>query len=201
MNKLKIITFLIFIFLSACNNDKVETNMSNKLIEFEFITQDEEVFGLQDLEGEWSIVNFMYTDCTIICPTTTPNMATVQEKAAELDLDVQFVSFSVDPATDSPKILREYIKDYPIDLNNWSFLTGYDFKEIKKISNESFETVLEGGGPDEHAFVHSTSFFLVTPNGEIVKKYDGMSTDELNIIIDDLQLALSSSNNFKNNST
>ncbi len=187
MRVLRISILFLIVFLAACNSEQIDTNMSQEIAEFEFMTQDNEEFGLRDLEGEWWIANFMYTNCTIICPTTTPNMASVQDMTKKLDLDIQFISFSVDPDNDSPEVLKEYTEDYPVDLSNWNFLTGYDFEKIQKLSNNSFETVLEGGGPDEHAFVHSTSFFLVNPNGEIIKKYDGMSTDELNAIVDDLQ--------------
>lgn len=164
--------------------------MSQEITDFNFITQDNEKFGLKDLEGEWWVANFMYTDCTIICPTTTPNMASVQDMTRKQDLDVQFISFSVDPDNDTPEVLKTYIEDYPVDLSNWRFLTGYDFEKIRKLSNNSFRTVLEGGGPDEHAFVHSTYFFLINPDGEIIKKYDGMSTNEMEQIVDDLDTVL-----------
>ncbi|MBY7144686.1 SCO family protein [Virgibacillus sp. NKC19-3] len=178
------------LFITACGGEQIESNMSEEVADFEFVTQDNETFGLEDLEGDWWLANFMYTNCTIVCPTTTPNMAMVQDVLDESNLDAQFVSFSVDPKNDTPEVLKDYAKQYPVDLSNWSFLTGYDFDEIQQLSKDSFQTILEGGGPDEHEFAHSTYFFLVNPDGEIIKKYDGMSSDEMDVIVEDLKTVL-----------
>src|SRR5699024_9865749 len=57
----------------------------------------------------------------------------------------------------------------------------------QKLSKKSFKTVLEGGGPNTHEFVHSTYFFLVNPDGQIVKKYDGLSDEEVDALVGDLK--------------
>lgn len=188
---LSILIIFLCILLAACGKEAIEGNMSEEVADFEFTTQDNEAFGLDDLKGDWWLANFMYTDCGIVCPTTTPNMAKVQEKINQSGLDAQFVSFTVDPAHDTPEVLKNYTQEYSVDLDNWNFLTGYDFEDIKQLSNHSFKTVLEDGGPDEHEFAHSTLFFLVNPDGEIINKYDGMSIEEMNIIIEDMEKVLS----------
>lgn len=179
----------ILLFLAACD-DTIDSNMSEEIADFEFTTQDNEALSLQQLEGKWWIANFMYTNCTIICPTTTPNMASVQSELQSLGLGAQFISFTVDPDHDTPKVLKEYAEEYQVDLSNWLFLTGYSFEEIQQLSNHTFKTALEGGGPDGHEFVHSTSFFLVNPDGEVVKKYDGVSQEEMELLVDDLKTVL-----------
>lgn len=181
--------FFIFLLLAACE-DTLDSNMSEEIADFEFVTQDNEALSLQDLESKWWVANFMYTNCTIICPTTTPNMASVQAELQSLGLDAQFISFTVDPDHDTPEVLKEYAEEYQADVSNWSFLSGYSFDDIQQLSNHSFKTVLEGGGPDEHEFVHSTSFFLVNPDGEVVKKYDGVSREDLEVLLEDLKIVL-----------
>jgi len=179
---------LAFLFiLSSCQVGKLETNMSSKLEDFEFLSQDEEIIGLKDLKGKWWLAYFLYTDCKLVCPTTTPNMAKVQKDLKDLGLDVEIIAFTVDPDKDYPAVLKEYASQYDLDLSNWHFLTGYDFDEIKKLSNESFQTVLERGGPTDHAFAHSTAFFLVNPKGVVIKRYDGMSLKEAENIVQDLK--------------
>ena len=187
---LVIIVISLSTLLASCGNKSIEDNMSQNVASFEYITQDNETFGLEDLKGEWWLANFMYTNCTIVCPRTTPNMAKVQKEIKQSGLDAQFVSFSVDPDYDTPEMLKKHTEEYSVDLDNWYFLTGYDFDDIKELSNNSFQTVLEGGGPDEHEFAHSTLFFLVNPNGEIIKRYDGMSLEEMDVIIEDMKKVL-----------
>ncbi len=152
------ILVFVFVFLAACEN-KIDSNMSEEVAEFEYITQDNESLSTADLEDKWLVANFMYTNCTIVCPTTTPNMANVQDELQKSNLNAEFVSFSVDPEVDAPEVLKNYAEEYKVDLSNWSFLSGYSFEEIQDLSNNYFNTALEGGGPEEHEFVHSTNFF------------------------------------------
>lgn|SRR5699024_2285394 len=175
----------IVLFLVACGN--AVTSLPKEVIDFEFTSQDNKRSSLKEFDNKWWIANFMYTNCTFVCPTTMPNLSNVQNNLQELDLDIQIISFSVDPSNDSPKILREYIEEYQVNTNNWSFLTGYSFEDIQKLSEDFFDTVLEGGGPTENEFVHSTNFFLVSPKGEVIEKYNGLSKKEIDIMIDDLK--------------
>lgn len=182
-----LLLFVLLVFLAACG-DKIETNMSEPMVDFEFITQDEEVLNLNDLQDEWWVANFMYTNCRIVCPRTTANMAAVQQKLKEDGLSPQFVSFSVDPAHDTPEVLKEYAEGYDADLETWSFLTGYDFETIQEISENTFKTVLEEGVVGQRA--HGIYFYLIDPDGNIVKKYDGMSGAELDLLVNDLKTVL-----------
>lgn len=185
------VSILVFIFLLAgCNQQTIETNMSETVDNFQATTQDKETMTASDLEGEWWVANFMYTNCTMVCPTMTPNLIRVQTDLEELGLDTQIISFSIDPDYDTPQVLKEYAEEYQINLSNWNFLTGYDFDEIQDLSENTFKTVLADGGPDGHEFVHSTYVFLINPDGEVIKQYDGISEDELQTLVDDLNTVM-----------
>jgi len=187
--KLEQILLLLFvlIFLVACGKE-IETNMSEPMVEFDFTTQDDEKLNLKDLQGVWWIANFMYTNCSTICPRTTAHLADVQQTLKKDDLHPHIVSFSVDPSYDTPDILTEYAKTHDADLETWSFLTGYDFETIQDISEQTFKTALKEGAADQRS--HGFSFFLINAGGNIVKKYDGLSQKELDILIDDLRTVL-----------
>lgn len=159
MKSLYFIPIVFVLVLVACEYKEIESNMSEKVDDFQFITQDNEKYGLKDLSGEWWIANFMYTNCTQVCPTMIPNMSSVQNKLQELNLNAKIVSFSVDPNYDTPPVLKEYVKEYGVDLNTWTFLTGYEFSEIKRLSENSFKTSLDKGSSGETEFAHSTGFF------------------------------------------
>lgn len=172
----------------ACG-DKIDTNMSEPMADFEFITQNEATLNLDNLKGEWWIANLVYTHCKTICPRTTANLADVQQKLKKDNLSPQIVSFSIDPANDTPEILKEYAQEYDIDSATWNFLTGYDFETIRDISENRFKSVLEKGPNGQRS--HGYNFYLINPESEIVKKYDGMSSDELDTLIEDLKKVLS----------
>lgn len=190
MKSLLFIPLVFVLVLIACDYKEIEPNMSEKVEDFEFITQDNEKFSLKDLAGEWWIANFMYTNCTQVCPTMIPNMSSVQNKLQDLNLNAKIVSFSVDPNYDTPPVLREYVEEYGVDLSTWTFLTDYEFSDIKRLSENSFKTSLDKGSSGETEFAHSTGFFLVDPHGKVIKRYDGLATQDIKLIIEDLKKVL-----------
>lgn len=185
-NRLLKINLLIFtLILVACSQEKVEPNMSATVADFEFTNQHNEAFASEQLKDDWWIAYFFYTNCKMVCPQTTANILNVQEALSDAGMTPPIIGFSVDPTFDVPAVLQEFTATYGADFDNWILLTGYDFDIIKELSNESFKTVLDGGGPEDHIYAHSTSFFLINPEGEVIKRYDGLSkVDYENLIAD-----------------
>lgn len=182
----------LLVFLAACGNtdSPIEENMPevNTVPDFTYTTQDGESFGLDDLEGKWWIANFIFTNCTSVCPPMTTNMALLQDKINEAELeDVHIVSFTVDPDFDKPEVLRNYAEMFGIDLDNWTFLTGYDFQTIKELSIKTFMALLREPERGSDQVTHSSRFFLVNPEGKVIKLYDGESSKEMDNIFEDLE--------------
>lgn len=182
-----IIILIAFIGLSACNNLPIETNMSEEVSDFSFTNQNNEQVGLEDLKGSWWIADFVFTNCTTVCLPMTSNMKMLQDRMAEVELSVQLISFSVDPDYDTPEVLEEYGESYDADFSTWSFLTGYDFKTIKKLSIKSFRAMLKEPEYGDDQVTHDVRFFLVDPEGNIVKSYDGVPAKSIDEIMLDLQ--------------
>src|SRR5699024_8932224 len=102
MKRLPIFIVLIvsILILSACGGEPIETNMSEEVQDFEFTTQDNEALSLDDLKGDYWIADFIYTNCETECLPMTSNMSYLQDELAEEGIDVQFVSFSIEPDYD-----------------------------------------------------------------------------------------------------
>jgi protein SCO1/2 len=183
--------FILILFLVGCGKGEIESNMPDEsfVADFEFITQDNEKLGLNDLKGEWWVADFIFTNCTTVCIPMSLNMVKLQEMMAEEELDAQIISFSVDPEVDTPEVLKNYAEGYGADLSNWAFLTGYDFETIKDLSIGSFYSDLRDD-PGSDQVTHGIRFYLVNPEGEIVKNYLGTDLTEIDAIIDDLKKVL-----------
>src|SRR5699024_11486805 len=95
-----------------------------------------------DFFGEWLVADFVFTNCTTVCPPMTRNLSALQDTLDEKELNdkLQLVSFSVDPENDTPEALTEFSEEHNADLDNWTFLTGYDFEDIQKLSVDSFKS-------------------------------------------------------------
>ena len=204
MNKLLKVIVLITIstlFLAACgdgtnseveekmkNEDKIESNMDETMSDFEFINQDEETVSLDNLKGEYWVADFVFTNCTTVCIPMTSNMKILQDEMIEEDLtNIELISFTVDPDYDTPEVLSDYAKEYDANLDNWSFLTGYEFDDIKEISIKSFRSMLQEPQPGDDQVTHGTRFFLINPKGEVIKSYDGVNRRVADEIIADLK--------------
>ena len=178
---------LLTLLLSACSSEfPIETNMSEKVADFSFTTQDHETLSLDDLQDDWWIANFIFTNCKTVCLPMSSNFSTLQKELEKRDLNVQLVSFSVDPDYDSPEVLKEYGERYDANFETWHFLTGYDMQTIKELSIKSFRAFLKEPEEGDDQVTHDTRFFLVNPEGEIVKGYDGVNAGSIDEIIEDI---------------
>lgn len=186
----KILIFLgiISIILAACG-EKVEPTMDSEVIDFSAINQDEEEVSNEDLAGNWWVANFVFTNCTTTCPPMTANMSSLQDTLEEKGLNdkVNLVSFSVDPENDTPEALTDFAGDHGVDFNNWSFLTGYDFEDIQNLSVESFKSPVDPPLPDDDQVGHGTRFFLVDPDGNVYKNYQGIEAKAMDELAEDLE--------------
>lgn len=86
--------------------------------------QEGQVFGSKNLEGKVVIASLFFTSCPSICPALTKAMKQVYETFPDLRDKVHFVSISVDPETDTPAILKQFMNEREINNDHWTFLTG-----------------------------------------------------------------------------
>jgi len=76
------------------------------------------------VKGKTVVINFIFTTCTTICPPLTATFRKVQQElGARSGRDVQLISVSVDPTTDTPEKLKEFAAKFSAGLG-WTFVTG-----------------------------------------------------------------------------
>jgi len=69
-------------------------------------------------------INFIYTHCPDACPLETAKLAEVSEVLGDqMGKDVFFLSITIDPDRDTPKVLSDYSKRFRAG-KGWMFLTG-----------------------------------------------------------------------------
>ncbi len=70
------------------------------------------------------VINFIYTNCPDSCPLETARLAEVQRILGDrVGRDVFLYSITIDPARDTPTVLKDYAKRYNAQPG-WLFLTG-----------------------------------------------------------------------------
>ena len=134
-----------------------------------------QTFTAHDLRDQVTIINFIFTRCTSICPATTLKMQRIQDKTAATDPAIRLLSFSVDPTHDQPTVLAAYAKRYGVDETRWHFLTGSE-AEMQRLVNGPFMNSMDRDGTQADGspnIAHSAYFLLIGPDREIRGAYDG----------------------------
>ena len=137
--------------------------------EFALTNQKRNIISSSDLSGKVWVADFIFTNCPTICPIMTKEMATLQSEFSSLDIN--FISFTVDPDRDTSEVLASYAKQYGADDKSWHFLTG-EKEQIYQLANEGFKLA---AAHHEGAFPHSRKFALVASDGNIYGYYDSHS--------------------------
>lgn len=174
--------------LAACGEGSGSLPEISTVPAFELVDQDGERFRSSELEGEVSVVDFVFTSCPSVCPMLTSQMANLQRRLASHGDAVRFVSISVDPEVDRPERLREYAQRFGASTRNWSFLTG-DRAEIARVSVQGFKLAMGERTPsgDAYDITHGTHFVLVDQR-LVVRGYyrtdaDGMAKLERDVAL------------------
>jgi len=165
--------FILFLLVFGCNP---ELTKFYAVPDFSLTDQSGQTVALNDLKGKVWVADFIFTNCGGTCPVMTEKMRKLMD---ELSADIHMVSFSVDPARDTPKALAAYAAEHGANSDRWVFLTG-EKQVMVDICMKGFKLPLdeEGGTPAE-PITHSTRFVLVDKQGEIRGYYAGIEEGEV----------------------
>lgn len=177
------LTTLLAIALLGCSEPEPPPTLL-EVPDFQLTSQQGEPFGSAQLEGEVWIANFIFTRCPTICPLLTSQMKGLTEDLA--GTPVRFVSFSVDPANDTPEVLTAYAEQHGADTTRWTFLTG-DNDAVEEVVVRGLRMRM-GDEPDETGnILHGSHFVLVDGTGTI-RGYYQSNVEGLRDIAEDARL-------------
>ncbi len=130
---------------------------------FKLTNQNNQPFSDADLKGKTWIIDFVFTRCGGPCPMMTQKMVKL---ARDINSpDIRFVSISVDPAYDTPAILKKYAQDQGATDPRFVFLTG-DPSVIYDLAQQGFKlAALPAKGSDP--IQHDERFLLIDGKGGV----------------------------------
>lgn len=148
------------------------------------------------LDGQVTIVDFMFTNCPLACPVMTGQMQKLQKRLA--GTGVRFLSLSIDPGNDTPAVLTDYIENrFKIDTANWLFLTEPPERQPRFIArsifaNDLMQFVQEQPGDKIKTSVggemsninHAVNLFLIGPDRRALGWYNSQRPDEMEQLFD-----------------
>jgi protein SCO1/2 len=130
-----------------------------------------EVVAFDRFRGQRVVLNFIFTRCPVatMCPASTAKMATLQRLARERGIrDFQLISITLDPAYDTPPVLKSYAEGRGLDASNFNFLTGPE-PAIRSLLTQ-FGVIAE---PGDNIWKHTLATLLIGRDGKIQHRIDG----------------------------
>ncbi|MDA1026888.1 MAG: FG-GAP-like repeat-containing protein [Planctomycetota bacterium] len=157
---------------------------------FELTDQNGGRFSSDLLAGKPWVANFMFTRCPTTCPRQTALLKTVQDRILgdreSGGLRLHIVSFTVDPANDTPAVLKSYAGQAGSDDQIWKFLTG-SVEEIRgTISREGFKLAVKVDENNPASILHSPLFVLVDSYQRVRGLYDSESPKAISELMTDV---------------
>ena len=135
-----------------------------------------------DFAGRPMLIYFGFTYCPDVCPTALDIMGGALDNLKELDEEayekLQPVFISVDPARDTPPVLRDYLTYFHPRLTG---LTGSQ-ADIDAVKSVYKIYAARGAAEDEngnYSVDHSSFFYLMDGNNRYMAHYDHALTPEL----------------------
>jgi len=125
-----------------------------------------------DLQGQWSLLFFGFTNCPDICPDT---LAMLHSAISSLDTmgatsKPQVIFVSVDPGRDDAEALGEYMRSFDPDFIG---ATGGE-EQLRKLTRSlGIYFALDEPDPDSgfYSVDHSASILIIDPQGRLYGRF------------------------------
>lgn len=169
----------------ASSSSALHLDDLGKVPTFNLRDQTDSPATLADLAGHPWLADFMFTSCPDICPTLSARLASVATKYEKRE-DLRFVSFSVDPGTDTPARLADYAARFGAKYPTWRFLTG-ETTEMRRVVVDGFKLLMEKApatGTQPETILHGSRFILVDTKGTIRAYPDPKEPGEIEAYLD-----------------
>lgn len=150
--------------------------------DFTLTNQDGEKVTLGEFKGKVVFMFFGYTHCPDICPVTLANLSSAVNELGNDKDKVRVIFVTVDPERDSQTELKKYVTYFNKDFIG---LTGTP-DEIKNVADSyhAFYIKEEAGSDSGYLMGHTSSVYLINPEGRIVLRYPQNKMDPKEIAKD-----------------
>jgi protein SCO1/2 len=168
----------------------VELPVLGEVPVFRFTDENGKSFGTNELKGKVYIANFMFTSCKTACPILLNKVQTVQHRIRGVIDRAAIVSFTVDPETDTSKVLFDKARELKANPVVWRFLTA-SLDDTKSLLVDGFKVPM---GDKQIAnsimdVAHSNKLVLVDQDGKI-RGYYSIEKDGINQLMIDTGLLI-----------
>jgi protein SCO1/2 len=156
----------------------VQAKEGDEIPNFKLRNQNDREIQIHNYRGKALLLTFIYTRCPVpeYCTLMSNNFVQVDRELGqdpELYSKTHLLSISIDPAYDTPQVLRSYGSAHTERYQNetfahWEFATGTK-EQVKEIA-EYFGLQYF---PEKGEIIHGLRTVIVGPDGKVAKVYSG----------------------------
>jgi protein SCO1/2 len=134
------------------------------------VNQDGKPFQLYDYKGKYVLLTFVYSRCPIakMCPLTMTlaKRLVTKWKEAKMPVPLQVVAVTLDPAFDTPPMLKDFGKRHHVDFAHFTLATGNP--QVLADLGAAFNII---SYPEEGMIAHNMKDILIGPDMVEIKQY------------------------------
>jgi protein SCO1/2 len=139
------------------------------------LDQDGKTRHMAEWRGHRVVLTFVYTRCPLpeFCPLMNQHFRTLQTRIAGTPAlaDVRLLTMTLDPAFDTPKVLKPFAEAQGADPARWTFLTA-DPKEAADFMAQ-FGILVERDPSSEVQITHNLRTAVIGPDGRLKSVHTG----------------------------
>lgn len=133
--------------------------------DFSLVDHNGQTRTLADFRGKVVAIFFGYTHCPDVCPTTLSDFAAALRQLGPEAKRVQVIFVTVDPARDTPELLREFVPAF-----DPGFLGMYTDPEALRQLAKEFKVVYQKTAvkaTDDYLIDHTAGTYVYDPQGDL----------------------------------
>lgn len=157
--------WIVFVIVVACAVAAVvglwlrKSGQYDRVPDFKLVERSGHPLTRKDLLGKVWVTGFVFTRCAGACPVMMSKMYGIHQSFPQ----VQLVAFSVDPAHDTPEVIRAYMKNNSLP-QEWLFATG-TYEQMQDLAKKGFKLSMGPGSTPEEPVIHSDRLVIVDRYG------------------------------------
>lgn len=138
-------------------------------LEAALVDQDGRALRFRDLRSKPRVVTFIYTSCQYVCPMIVSSVKAIERELAPAAVSgVGFVLITMDPARDTPAVLKRLMTERRLDASRWQLLqpSPDELRGLAGVLGMRYRSLADG------EFNHTTTMVLLDGEGRVVARSD-----------------------------
>ena len=157
--------------LTACSEDKpkfsaIDITGADYAKDFQLTDHNGQARSLQDFQGKIVVMFFGYTQCPDVCPTSMTELVEVKKLLGADGDKLQGLFVSVDPARDTPEMLKAYMANFDPSFIALFADTPEKLAAVAKDYKVYYKKV-EGKTPTSYTMDHSAGSYIYDTQGRL----------------------------------